>query len=57
MINWMNRKGICSRCFSGIDDDHDGNCPACANMDDKKAAWMKRTRFNMEMAGKLNMEE
>ena len=49
MSDWLKRKYLCQRCFSGIDDDHDGNCPSCANMDDEKAAWMKKTRLNMEL--------
>lgn len=57
MSDWLNHKYLCPRCLSGIDDDHDGNCPTCASMDDVKAAWMRKTRFNMEMLGKLETEE
>lgn len=49
MSDWLNRKYLCQRCFSGIDDNHDGNCPTCASMDDDKAAWMKKTRLKMEI--------
>jgi hypothetical protein len=58
--DWINRKDVCQRCFSGIDDDHDGNCPTCANMDDDKAAWMKQMRLKLEIAGaqeKLDAKE
>lgn len=48
MSEWLKRKDICQRCLSGIDDNHDGNCPTCANMDDEKAAWMNKIRLNME---------
>lgn len=47
----MNRKDLCHRCFSGIDDDGDGNCFTCAKIDDKIAALMKKTRLIMEIAG------
>jgi hypothetical protein len=57
MSNWLNTKDLCNRCFSGIDDDHDGDCPTCAEMDDHKAAWMKQTRFNLEMLKTLETEE
>lgn len=50
MSDWLKRKDLCQRCFSGIDDDGDGNCSTCARMGDKQAAWMKKTRFDMEMA-------
>lgn len=51
MSDWMNRKDVCQRCFSGIDDDKDGNCPTCAVMNDDMAAWMKQTRLGIEMQG------
>ena len=51
MSDWLKRENLCQRCFSGIDDDHDGNCPTCAGMDDENAAWMKRTRLRLELAG------
>lgn len=51
MSEWLKRKDVCQRCLSGIDDDHDGNCPTCAKMNDDKAAWMKKIRLNMELAG------
>jgi hypothetical protein len=56
MSEWMNRKDLCQRCFSGINDDHDGNCPTCADMDGDEAAWMKKTRLNLEVFDKLNRE-
>lgn len=49
MSDWLKRKDLCEQCYSGIDDDHDGNCPTCAKMDDEKAAWMKSTRIGMEV--------
>lgn len=49
MSDWLNRKDVCQRCFSGIDDDGDGNCSTCARMDDERAAWMKKTRLSMEI--------
>lgn len=49
MSDWLKRKDLCSRCFSGIDDDHDGNCPTCASINDDKALWMKKTRLKMEI--------
>lgn len=48
MSKWMNRKDVCQRCFSGIDDDGDGNCSTCARMGDKQAAWMKEARVKLE---------
>lgn len=48
MSEWMKRKDVCQRCFSGIDDDGDGNCSTCAHMGDKQAAWMKETRVKLE---------
>jgi hypothetical protein len=51
MSDWLKREDLCQRCFSGIDDDHDGNCPACAKLNDEDAAWMKRTRLRLELAG------
>jgi hypothetical protein len=47
--DWLNRKDVCQRCFSGIDNDGDGNCATCAGMDDERAAWMKKTRLSLEM--------
>lgn len=49
MSDWLNRKDVCQRCFSGIDDDGDGNCGTCAKWDDNMAAWMKQTRQELEM--------
>lgn len=56
MSDWLRREDLCQRCFSGIDDDHDGNCPSCAGWDDEKAAWMKRTRLKMELTGDVQEE-
>jgi hypothetical protein len=49
MSDWLKRKDLCKRCFSGIDDDHDGNCATCAKMDDDTAAWAKKTRLKLEL--------
>lgn len=49
--HWLNRKDLCPRCLSGIDDDHDGNCAVCARMDDKEALFMRTTRLRMELVG------
>jgi len=49
MSDWLNRKDVCQRCFSGIDDDGDGNCSTCAGMDNERAAWMKKTRLSLEL--------
>ena len=49
--HWLNRKDVCQRCLSGVDDDHDGNCAVCARMDDETALKMKATRLRMEVAG------
>lgn len=51
MSQWLARKDLCQRCFSGIDDDHDGNCHACAKLSDGDSAWMKQTRLRMELTG------
>lgn len=51
MSEWLNSKDVCQRCFSGIDDDGDGNCPTCATMTDQRASWMKKTRLAMELSG------
>lgn len=51
MSEWLNRKDVCQRCFSGIDDDGDGNCPMCAELEDKEAAWVKSTRLGIEIDG------
>jgi hypothetical protein len=50
MSNWLLRKDLCQRCFSGIDDDGDGNCGLCARLSDNEAQFMKMTRFNLELA-------
>lgn len=50
MSDWLGRKDLCQRCFSGIDDDGDGNCSTCARMGDEQALWMKKTRLAMELA-------
>lgn len=49
MSDWLNRKDLCQRCFSGIDNDRDGDCATCARLSDEDAAWMKKTRLNMEV--------
>lgn len=49
MSVWLNRKDVCQRCFSGIDDDQNGNCVICAKMDAEEAAWMKKVRIKMEI--------
>lgn len=38
----FNKKDLCRRCLTGIDDDHDGNCAFCAKLTDKEAAKMRR---------------
>ncbi len=50
MSDWLKHKDVCQRCLSGIDDDHDGNCYVCARMGDEQAAWMKKTRLEMELS-------
>lgn len=50
MSDWLNRKNVCQRCLSGIDDNHDGDCATCASLNDEQAAWMKRTRLELELA-------
>lgn len=38
----FNKKNLCPRCLTGIDDDHDGNCAFCACLSDSEAANMRR---------------
>lgn len=49
MSDWLKRRDVCQRCLSGIDDDHDGNCPVCARMDNETAAWMAKTQLKLEI--------
>lgn len=49
MSDWLKREDLCKRCYSGIDDDHDGNCHACAKLSDEQAAWMKSNRIGIEV--------
>jgi hypothetical protein len=48
--DWLPRKDLCQRCFSGIDEDSKGNCTTCTKLSDDDAQWMKKTRFNLELA-------
>lgn len=52
---WLACKDLCQRCLSGIDDDHDGDCGVCARLSNEEAAWMKKTRLNLELAGRLEV--
>ena len=36
-------KQWCRRCWSGVDDDGDGDCAICARLSDEEAALLART--------------
>jgi hypothetical protein len=38
----FDRKNLCHRCLTGIDDDKDGDCAFCHRLSDEEAANMRR---------------
>jgi len=56
MSDWLKRKDVCQRCFSGIDNDNDGNCATCFKLEDEQAHWLKKARFELEMVDIINRE-
>lgn len=38
----FDKKNLCRRCLTGIDDNHDGDCAFCHKLTDKEAARMRR---------------
>lgn len=45
--NHFNKKDLCQRCLTGIDDDHDGDCAFCHKLMDVEAANMRRIVLQM----------
>lgn len=37
----FDKKNLCQRCLTGVDNDHDGNCAFCAKLTDEEAAKMR----------------
>jgi hypothetical protein len=52
----------CARCFTGIDDDHDGNCGRCARLVDRDVAKLRIDKLalvaelvNQEVRGVIDL--
>jgi hypothetical protein len=48
---YFNKKNLCHRCLTGIDNNHDGDCMLCHKIGDEEAAKMRRAILLFTLAG------
>ena len=48
---YFNKKNLCRRCLTGIDNNHDGDCMLCHRMSADEAAKMRRAILMFTLAG------
>lgn len=41
LIDFLNSPDLCPRCYTGVDNDHDGDCGTCAGLPEKAVAQMR----------------